>query len=520
MAGTSKNIGMIKQILQQHHLGYGIKTIARNLSISKNTVKRYLREAKNKELTPDMISTGSNEYLEHILLDENSKGKDKLSELQSLFPEIREKLQKTGFTLHRLWCKYKDEHPDGYQYSQFCYYYQKYRESREAVMHFDHEAGDKLFIDYAGKKLHYLEYGTGEIIECEFFAAILGNSQYTYAEATPSQQKEDLVESVQNTLHYFGGVPKVIVPDNLKSAVNKSCKYDPALNEDFLDMANHYGCGVLPARSRRPRDKSLVENTIRILYTRVYAELSDMTFFSLGDLNRAIRDCLDKHNTTLFQGKDYSRKQVFEEVEKETLKPLPKGWYEIKKHKQVTVMKNCHVRLSDDKHYYSVPYRYIGEKVKISYTSKEVSIYLKGERIAFHLRNRKAYKYTTVKEHTPTHHQFVADWNPEKFISWASGISPEVKTYIEEMLSQNTYPETIYRACAGVLSFAKKVGKDRLITACKIGIKMNTYNYGFISRVLGNNTDKLWTEDKVKQQQLPEHENLRGEDYYKNMCND
>ena len=322
MAGTTKTISMIKQILQQHHLGYGVKTIARNLGISKNTVKRYLREAADKSVTPEMISTENSNSLEHILLSETSKGKNKLSELQSLFPEISEKLKNTGFTLHHLWCKYKNEHPTGYQYSQFCYYYQKYRETKEAVMHFEHEAGDKLFIDYAGKKLHYVVSGTGEIIECEFFAAILGNSQYTYAEAAPSQQKEDFIESVQNSLHYYGGVPKVIVPDNLKSAVHKSNKYDPALNEDFLDMANHYGCAVLPARSRKPRDKSLVENMIRILYTRVYAELSEITFFSLEELNRAVKSCLEKHNSTPFQGKDYSRKQLFEEAEMETLTQL------------------------------------------------------------------------------------------------------------------------------------------------------------------------------------------------------
>ena len=185
-------------------------------------------------------------------------------------------------------------------------------------------------------------------------------------------------------------------------------------------------------------------------------------------------------------------------------------------------MKNCHVQLSDDRHYYSVPYRHIGEKVKLSYTSKEISIYLKGERVAFHLRDRKPYKYTTVKEHLPSHHRFVPEWTPEKFINWAAGISPEVKAHIEGVFSQKNYPETLYRDCVGILSFAKKLGKERLVTACKMGIRMNTYNYGFISRVLGNNTDKLWTEGEqaVNNEKLPGHENLRGSDYYKNMCNE
>jgi transposase len=388
-------------------------------------------------------------------------------------------------------------------------------------MHFEHEAGDKLFLDYAGKKLVYVERGTGEIIECEVFISVLGYSQMTYAEASLSQQKEDFIQSVQNALHYYGGVPKVLVPDNLKSAVTKSSKYEPCLNEDFLDMANHYGCAVMPARSRKPRDKSLVENHVKTIYTRVFAELSTITFFSLKGLNQAILEYVDKHNAMLFQGKEYSRKQAFESVEKETLSPLPEEYYEIKKSSLVTVMKNSYIQLREDKHYYSVPYRYIGEKVKLSYTSKDVSIYLKGERIAFYVRDRKNYKYTTRKEHLPSQYQFVSEWNPEKFIKWAAGISPVVKEYIEGVLSQNTYPETLYRACVGILSMAKKIGKERLVKACETGNQMKTYNYGFISNMLTNGMDKLYSDDNKNQvSQLPEHENLRGKVYYKNMCND
>lgn len=519
MAGQAIEIGMIKQLLRLHSQGEGIKAIARILGISKNTVKRYLNQVHEQELDIERLLIQDNESLENVLLRTETIGKDKLQALQAIFPDMEEKLKETGVTLHFLWCRYKSVHPEGYGYSQFCYYYQKYRESKQAVMHFEHDAGDKLFLDYAGKKLSYVEPGTGEIIECEFFVGVLGCSQYTYAEASLSQKKEDFIESTQNALHYFGGVPRVLIPDNLKSAVNKSNKYDPSLNEDFLDMANHYGCAVMPARSRKPRDKSLVENHVRTLYTRVYAELSSQTFFSLKDLNLAIRFYIEKHNAMLFQGKDYSRKQVFEETETEALKPLPEARYEIKKYTMVTVMKNSHVQLREDKHYYSVPYRYIGEKIKLSYTTKEVSIYLKGERIAFHLRCRKAYKYTTQKEHLPSHHQFVADWNPDKFINWAAGIDFTVKTYIEKILSQCSYPETLYRACVGILSMNKKVGKERLVKACKMGIEMHTYNYGFIDRILKNGTDKLWEEETRKQNELPEHENLRGEEYYKKLCN-
>jgi transposase len=519
MAGTTIEISMLKQLLRLLSQGMGSKTIARNLGMSKNTVKRYLHQIESRELNVVQLLGMGNEELACYLSGKETAKEDRLKVLQSQFPSISEELKKTGFTLHYLWSKYKLLHPEGYEYSQFCYHYQKYRASKKAVMHFEHEAGDKLFLDYAGKKLFYVEHGTGEIMECEVFISVLGYSQMTYAEASLSQRKEDFIQSVQNAMHYYGGVPQVLVPDNLKSAVTKSSKYEPCLNEDFLDMANHYGCAVMPARSRKPRDKSLVENHVKTLYTRVYAELSAMTFFSLKDLNQAILEYVDKHNTMLFQGKEYSRQQAFEEVEKEALNPLPEGYYEIKKSTLVTVMKSSYIQLREDKHYYSIPYRYIGEKVKLSYTSKDVSIYLKGERIAYHVRDRKKYQYTTEKEHLPSQHQFVSDWNPEKFTKWAAGISPVVKEYIEGVLSQNAYPETLYRACVGILSMAKKIGKERLINACEIGNQMKTYNYGFISRILKNGTDKLLTDNQNQPMQVQEHENLRGEDYYKNMCN-
>lgn len=250
MAGTTKEISMVKQLLRLHQQGTGIKAISRMLGISKNTVKKYLHQVQEQRLDITTLLAKNDEEVERILSGKDVQHKDKLSELQALFPDMSEELKKTGFTLHYLWCKYRQTHPQGYGYSQFCYYYGKYMESKNAVMHFDRDFGEKL---------SYVEYETGKIIEREFFVAVLGYSQYTDGETSESQQKDDFIESVQNALYYFQGVPQVLVPDNLKSAVTKSSKYDPCLNENFLDMANHYDFAVMPARSRKPRDKSLVK---------------------------------------------------------------------------------------------------------------------------------------------------------------------------------------------------------------------------------------------------------------------
>ncbi len=266
---------------------------------------------------------------------------------------------------------------------------------------------------------------------------------------------------------YFNGTPRAIVPDNLKSGVNKSSPYEPELNEDFRNFALHYGTCILPTRSRKPKDKALVENAVRIVYYRIFAELRDRIFFSLDDLNEAIWKELDKYNMVNFQGRDYSRNDLFKEVEEKELRPLPENRYEIKEYSQLTVNKNCHIWLKCDEHYYSVPFKYIGNKVKVSYSKRLVEIYHKYTRIAVHKRDYGKYRYSTVKEHMPSHHQFVSDWNPEKFINWASGIGKGTEQYIREILDRKQHPEQGYKSCLGILKHAKTHGKERLENACQ-----------------------------------------------------
>jgi hypothetical protein len=274
----------------------------------------------------------------------------------------------------------------------------------------------------------------------------------------------------------------------------------------------HHNTHILATRSRKPRYKALVEKAISIVYSRIFAPLRDRVFYSLEELNEAIRERLIDCNKINFKARDYSRLDLFHSVEKEALKSLPSEPYEIKKFALVKVQKNSHIYLSEDKHYYSVPYRFIGRKIKVAYSERRVDIYYKYQRIAFHKRDKRPYKYTTVKEHLPSAHQFVADWNPDKFINWAKAYGEDVRSYIIGMLNNNQHPEQNYKSCIGVLSLEKKYGKERLNNACKRGLYYSNYSYRVIRNILEKGFDKL--QQQSVQQKLPLHQNIRGKDYY------
>jgi transposase len=303
------------------------------------------------------------------------------------------------------------------------------------------------------------------------------------------------------------------VPDNLKSAVTQADRYEPELNRTFADFGLHYSTTILPTRSRKPRDKSLVENAVKNIYTRIYAPLRNRVFFSIEELNEAIWAELEKHNNHNFQGKDYSRKQLFAEIEEKALSPLPVARFEIKNYCIATVYKNSYVWLGCDKHYYSVPYRYISKKVKIEYTCNWVAVYLNQERIAYHRRIPGNYGYTTISEHLPSQHRFVSEWSPEKFINWAKSIGQETETVINKVLASKTHPEQAYKSCIGILSYGKKVGYLRLNNACRRAVLYQSYSYRTIKNILTKNLDKL-SDEEQKTYQLPLHDNIRGADYY------
>lgn len=506
----------IRQLLHLFAQGRSKLNIAEQTGMSRNTVKKYLHEFSSSGLSFAEINQLDDKDIEELFTKHNQQVQpvsEKYSTLFSLFPSIDKDLKRKGVTRGLCWEEYIKKHPDGYGISQFKSYYNTWKAQVNPVMRMEHKVGDKMYVDYAGDRLNIVDKQTGEIQEVEVFVAILGASQLTYVEAVMTQQKEDFIGACEGALLYFGGVPAAIVPDNLKSAVTKSSKYEPTVNDTFADFAQHYSTTILPARSYKPRDKALVENAVRLMYTRIYARIRKNVYFTLEELNAAILQALDEHNNLPLKGRNYSRRQQFEEIERCALLPLPMLRYEIKKHLYVTVAKNGHVSLSADKHYYSVPYRFIGKKVKLMYSRQIVEIFYNYDRIALHKRIKSPYNYTTEKDHMASSHQFVSDWTPEKFLSWADAIHEDVKLYILKILGRKQHPEQAYKSCVGILSFSKKVGNERLIKACQRALGYGMYNYKTIQKILEKGLDKQ-NDQESESTEMPDHDNIRGEEYY------
>lgn len=517
MANKPITMNKIRQIIRLYTHAKGTKWISKHTGVARNTVKKYIHIFKGLQKTAEEINDMSDEQLNELFgKAPEAKAPDKRYEdLRSFFPYVDKELRKRGVTRERLWKEYLEKYPNGYRYTRFCIYYTAWHNRVNPVMHMVHKAGDKMYVDFAGEKLQIVDPHTGEVQDVEIFVAVLGSSQLTYVEACMSQKKEDFITACENALHYFGGVPQAIVPDNLKSAVTKSSKYEPTLNETFEDFADHYQLTILPARSYRPKDKALVEGAVKILYTRVYANMPKELPTSLINLNQIILPHLEEHNNINMKGRNYSRRTQFDEIEKKTLQPLPALRYEFKKQNTVTVMKNGHVCLSDDKHYYSVPFKFISKKVKIIYSKSTVEIFYKYERIALHKRLRSPYNYTTIEEHMASTHRFVSDWSAEKFIGWAESIHPDVKLFIERILEKKQHPEQAYKSCVGILSLVKKVGKERVTNACRRALEYGHYNYKIIQTILEKGLDQYNEMPEGHQQlEMPLHENIRGEKYY------
>ena len=515
MANKPLNMSKVRKLIQLHEQGKSNKFISSYLSISRNSVIKYLGLYKVMDMDFEALMQRTDAELESLFITNAAvEPPDRLKKLYVFFPNMERQLKKPGATKMLMWKKYIELHPQGYKSSQFCEHYRRWGKKVSPLMHMTHKIGDKMYVDYAGKTLEVVDEDTGEVKEVQFFVAILGASQYTYAEASWSQKKADFIASIENSLHYFEGVPAAIVPDNLKSAVIKSDRFEPTINETLQDFADHYQTTILPARAYKPRDKSLAEGAVKILYQRIYTELRDETFYSIESLNKRIWELLETHNQKKLTGRPFSRYQLFMEDERDKLGSLPVERFEIRYQSFATVNRNGHVMLGADKHYYSVPYQYIRKKVKLLYTSTTVQIYYKYNRIAIHKRDIRAYHYTTNNQHLPATHQFLTDWSPQSFIDKAASVDPCVAEVVIKILERGQHPEQAYKSCMGILALEKKVGTERLINACKRALEHGIYNYRIIQNILEKGLDRIDEEKGPDKDQLPTHKNIRGNNYY------
>jgi transposase len=513
MANQNITMSKLRQIIKLYCQHTGTRKISDMTGVSRNTVKKYVRQFSLLKTTWEELSLLSDKQLSDLFKEESiPELPERLKQLIAYFPYAEKRLKQRGMTLQLLWKEYAQKYPEGYQSSGFYSHFKQWKRRSHPSMHMVHKAGDKMFVDFTGEKLEIVDASTGEITPVEVFVAILGASQFTYVQAIESQSMEDFITCCENALRFFGGAPSAIVPDNLKSAVTKSSRYEPQLNENFEAFADHYGMAVLPTRTYKPKDKSLVEGAVKITYNRIYTQLYGKEFTSIKLLNEVIWEHLDKHNGLNFQGRNYSRKEQFEEMEKLALQPLPSQSFELRKQVMVTVMKNGHVCLHQDKHYYSVPYSYIGKKIKLLYSKSRVEVYYKYALIASHERVKSPHNYTTDSTHMASHHVQLTDWNAEKFLSQAYQIHNDVGLYLEQVLLRKPHPEQAYKSCQGILSFAKRMGNERLILACRRAHGYGLYHYKIIESILERNLDQYDIEDNARD--MPTHNNIRGKKYY------
>lgn len=522
MAGKPKSMSQIKQLLLLHKQGKGRKTIARTLRISKNTVRSYLDKLhditsnRKHPITIAELVKLENPVLEAKFHAGNPAYKDdRYEHFKAQVAFFIEELKRKGVSKYLLWEEYRKHRSDGYSYSQFCFHLQQQQIASKPSMVLEHKPGDKLFIDFAGKKLSYINKETGEVIECQVFVACLPYSDYSFAMAVKSQSTEDFLYALSCCLHHLGGVPLALVPDNLKSAVIKANNYEPKINQALEDFASHYSTTVVPARAKKPQDKALVENQVKLIYSRVYGKIRNMTFFDIHSLNQAIAEKVKAHNQTRMQQKPYCREERFLAEEKKLLMPLSAERFELKYYNELTVAKNNHIYLSQDKHYYSVPYKLIGYKVKIIYTRSMVYIFSKGKQVAVHIRGFSKGGYTSDKEHLCSQHRHYRDRSPEYYLQQAQKKSQTLHELVGLIFNQNRYPEQLYKTCDGLFSLHRMAEAEPFEKACQIAIEHQSYSYMFVKNILENNM--VNSQEDIPDKPLPNHRNLRGKQHYQQL---
>jgi transposase len=426
---------------------------------------------------------------------------------------LRQELSKKGVTLQLLWYEYKQENPEGFQYSQFCERYREWAKKLDVSLRQKHRAGEKLFVDYAGHTMSIIDPATGEIRDAQVFIATLGASSYTFAEASMSQDLPSWITSHVHAFEFFGGVPEILVPDNLKSGVSKACRYEPDINPTYLDLAQHYGATVIPARSAKPKDKAKVEAAVLFAERWILAPLRKISFFSLQDLNKATALRLTELNNRKFKKLDSTRRQLFESVDKPALKPLPVNPYEYAEWIKARVNIDYHIEVC--RHYYSVPYQLRKEQVDVRITVNTIEVLFKNRRVASHARSYKPGAFTTLPEHMPESHRKYLEWTPSRIINWAGKNGPRTQELIRLIIDSRVHPEQAYRSCLGIMRLAKRYSPERLEAACNRAIFIKAFSYKSVESILRKGIDRQTFLFKTAENtKIVNHPNIRGGEYY------
>jgi transposase len=493
-------------------VGWSPRAIAQSLRIGENTVRRYVGRAEAAELNWPLPPDLGDAALEALLFPPPPA----VGTARPVpdWAEVQRELRRKGVTLQLLWLEYKAVHPHaGYQYTQFCEHYRRWRDRLDPVLRQEHRAGEKVFVDYAGQTMPVVDPTTGEIREAEVFIGVLGASNFTFAEATWTQTLPDWIGSHVRMFAYMGGVPEAIVPDNIRSGVSKACFYDPDINPTYQDLATHYGTSVLPARPRRPRDKAKVESGVLLAERWILAPLRNHTFFSLAELNGEIRRLLDALNDRPFQKLEGSRRSQFETVERHTLRPLPTAPFEIAERRTARANIDYHVDILG--HYYSVPYQLVRRPVEVRLTATGVEIFHDGRRVAVHMRSSRKGGFSTDPGHRPKSHQAHLDWSPSRLVRWAEKTGPKAASLVQHVMDNRPHPEHGYRACLGILRLGNRYGPERLEAACARALHIGGTTYRSVKSILEHGLDAEPLDDQQTTLDLPkDHPHLRGPDYY------
>jgi len=500
----------IHEVLRLHHECRRFnREIARAVGASPSTVADYLRRAQLAGLAWPLAQGLTEASLERALFPPCAGSRVKRPEPD--WAEVHRQLGRSGMTLDLLWQEYREAHPEGYQYSAFCERYRAFAQALPVTLRQSHVPGERLFVDYSGQTVTVIDPTTGEERQAQVFVGVLGASSYTYVEATWSQGLRDWVGSHVRCFEFLGGVPELVVPDNLKSGVTHPCRYEPDLNPSYQELATHYGVAVLPARVRKPRDKAKVEAGVLLAQRWILARLRHQRFFSLAAVNTAIRPLLEALNRHPFKRLPGSRQSVFEAVDRPALKPLPLSRYELSEWKLARVGIDYHLEL--DRHYYSVPYRYARAQVDVRFTATTVEVFQKGERIASHPRSHLKGRHTTQEAHLAPAHQEVAGWNAQRFLNWAAKVGPQTQAAIEHVLASRVHPQQGYRTALGILRLAKVHSDDRLEAACLRAMQIKAVTYRTIASLLKHGLERR--APTPSQANLPaDHANVRGSEYY------